>query len=206
MSDDGEEASPPTADKAYADRLNELQGKRWKKVLHVQAPWKAHMRHLALGRVLDVGSGNGRNLHYLDKGSVGVDHNAFSIEAARKSGVEAYTVDEFFADPTLAAPASFDALLAAHLIEHLHEKESHEILRSYLPMIRPGGRVVLITPQERGFASDATHVRFSDFAVLDALTKELGLEPVKQYSFPFPRFAGKPFIYNEFVHITRVPR
>jgi SAM-dependent methyltransferase len=200
-----EPAAPPTADKAYADRLNELQGKRWKKILHVQAPWKAHMRYLKLGRVLDVGSGNGRNLHYLDKGSVGVDHNAFSIEAARNSGVEAYTVDEFFADPELAKPHSFDSMLAAHLVEHLQANESREILRSYLPMIRPGGRVVLITPQERGFASDATHVLFADFAVLDGLAEDLGLEPVRHYSFPFPRFAGKPFIYNEFVHISRVP-
>jgi len=28
---------------------------------------------------------------------------------------------------------------------------------------------------------------------------------VRQYSFPFPRFAGKAFPYNEFVTLARVP-
>jgi len=202
---DSDEEFPPTANLAYADRLNRLQNKWWKKLLHVQAPWRAHMRHLKLGRVLDVGCGNGRNLQYLDPRSVGVDHNPHSIATARAAGSEAYTDSEFFADPMLAAPHSFDSLLASHLVEHLTVDESRAILGSYLPMIKPGGRVVFITPQERGYASDATHVFFADYAALEELARDIGLEVLKRYSFPFPRFAGKPFIYNEFVVITRVP-
>jgi 2-polyprenyl-3-methyl-5-hydroxy-6-metoxy-1,4-benzoquinol methylase len=163
------------------------------------------MRRLKLGRVLDVGCGNGRNLRYVDAGSVGVDHNPYSIETAREAGVIAYTDGDFFADPALAAPASFDSLLAAHLVEHLQLDEAREILGSYVPMIRPGGRAVFITPQERGYASDATHVVFADFEVVAQLCRDLGLDVEKQYSFPFPRWAGKPFIYNEFVVIARVP-
>lgn len=197
---------PPTANHEYAERLNRLQNKWWKKLLHVQAPWRAHMRYLRLGRTLDVGCGNGRNLHYLDASSVGVDHNPHSIATARLSGVEAYTDSEFFANAALTAPASFDSMLAAHLIEHLTREESRKILGSYLTMIKPGGRVVFITPQERGYASDPTHIVFADFAELQRLASDLGLETLKRYSFPFPRFAGKPFIYNEFVLITRKAR
>jgi len=193
--------APPTANQDYAERLTRLQGKRWKKLLHVQAPWHADIAFMRLGRCLDVGCGNGRNLGYLPKGSVGVDHNTFSIRAAREAGLEAYTVEEFFADPALAAPASFDSMLAAHLIEHLEPGEAREIIASYLPMVRPGGRVVFITPQERGYASDETHVAFTDFAALRELSDDLGLQVLSSHSFPFPRRAGTLFIYNEF-HLT----
>jgi SAM-dependent methyltransferase len=196
---------PPTADKSYADRLNRLQGKRWKKILHVQAPWAAHIRHLKLGRTLDVGCGNGRNLRYLGAGCVGVDHNPFAVQDARDIGGEAYTTEEFFGNPQLAKPGSFDSILAAHLIEHLTPTEAREIIGSYLPMVRSGGRVVFFTPQERGYASDPTHVTFTGFEELRALSTDLGLKTEKQYSFPFPRWVGKAFIYNEFIHIGRVP-
>jgi SAM-dependent methyltransferase len=196
--------APLTANQDYAERLTRLQGKRWKKLLHVQAPWQANLAVMRLGRCLDVGCGNGRNLGHLPKGSVGVDHNAFSIQAARAAGHEAYTVDEFFADPALAAPGSFDSILAAHLIEHLEPAEARAIIGSYLPMVRPGGRVVFITPQERGYASDATHVAFSDFTALHGLADDLGLQVLSSHSFPFPRRAGKLFIYNEFHVIARV--
>lgn len=196
--------APPTANQDYAERLTRLQGKRWKKLLHVQAPWHANIAIMRLGRCLDVGCGNGRNLGYLPKGSVGVDHNAFSIHTARQAGHEAYTVDEFFADPALAAPGAFDSILAAHLVEHLQPAQAREIVASYLPMVRPGGRVVFITPQERGYASDATHVAFTDFAALRELSDDLGLRVLSSHSFPFPRRAGKLFIYNEFHVIAEV--
>jgi len=196
--------APPTANQDYAERLTRLQGKRWKKLLHVQAPWHANIAIMRLGRCLDVGCGNGRNLGYLPKGSVGVDHNAFSIHTARQAGHEAYTVDEFFADPALAAPGAFDSILAAHLVEHLQPAQAREIVASYLPMVRLGGRVVFITPQERGYASDATHVAFTDFAALRELSDDLGLRVLSSHSFPFPRRAGKLFIYNEFHVIAEV--
>lgn len=195
-----------TAGEAYAERLNKLQSKKWKKWLNVQAPYRANLRRYRLGRTLDVGCGNGRNLGALAAGSVGVDHNQHLVQSTRDLGLEAYTADEFFADPKLSAPAGFDAILAAHLIEHLQYDEAVEVIRSYLPFVRPGGQVVLITPQERGYASDPTHVVFTDFAALRRLSTDLGLVTSRQYSFPFPRSAGKLFIYNEFNHMALVPQ
>jgi hypothetical protein len=69
--------------------------------------------------------------------------------------------------------------------------------------VRPGGKVVLICPQERGYASDATHVRFTDFAGLTDLCRALDLSVTRQYSFPFPRPLGRVFTYNEFVVVAR---
>jgi len=198
-------SGPSTAGTQYAERLNRLQNKRWKKVLNVQAPYRANIRRMKLGRTIDVGCGNGRNLGALSADSVGVDHNPHLVEAARLRGLTAYTSEEFFADPALSAPASYDALLAAHFVEHLNYAEAVSILRQYLQLVRPGGRVVCITPQERGFASDPTHIEYADFAVLRRLSDDLGVRTVKQYSFPFPRALGKLFIYNEFNHIGVLP-
>lgn len=200
-----ERAGAATAAEDYAERLNRLQNKRWKKLLDVQRPYRWNIARMKLGRVLDVGCGNGRNLEHLPAGSVGVDHNPHLVAAARARGCRAVTTEEFFADPPLSAPGGFDAILAAHLIEHLTAEQAREVVRPYLPMVRPGGRVVFITPQERGYASDPTHVVFTDQAALTALDRDLGLVPLRQYSFPFPRWAGKLFIYNEFNHISQVP-
>jgi hypothetical protein len=78
-------------------------------------------------------------------------------------------------------------------------------VREYLPYLRPGGKVFMLCPQERGFASDPTHVQFTTDEDLVALSRSLGLVPGKPYSFPFPRWAGKPFIYNEFCLLSVVP-
>lgn len=201
--DTGPAAAGSTAVKEYADRLNRLQGKRWKKLLNVQLPWKLHLKRLDLGRTLDVGCGNGRNLSYLRSDSVGVDHNPFSVATARSIGGDAFTDAEFFAAPELTRPGGFDSILAAHLVEHLTEAEARVVIGSYLPMLKVGGRVVFFTPQERGYASDPTHVVFTDFAALAALSADLGLTVDRHYSFPFPRSTGKLFIYNEFIVVAR---
>lgn len=194
-----------TADDEYADRLARLQKTTWKQVLHVQLPWQLHLRSLKLGRTLDVGCGIGRNLLSLAPGSVGVDHNEKAIRMARDIGATAYTTDEYFASPELSAPHSYDSMLVAHVLEHLTPELAREVIGSYLPQIKPGGRVVWITPQERGYASDATHLTFVDFDFDDRLAEQLHVTPVKRYSFPFPRWAGRAFIYNEFVYIGTTP-
>ncbi len=191
------DGGPTTEGADYAERLRRLESVWWKRVLDVQAPYRWNIRRRRLGRTLDVGCGIGRNLAYLDPGSVGVDHNATSIEIARSRGLTAYTVDEFGTSEH-ARPGAFDAILAAHLIEHLPEEQAREVIASYLGYVRPGGTVMFITPQERGYASDATHVRFVGFAEAGQLAADLGLTVRRQYSFPLPRFAGRWFTYNEF--------
>jgi SAM-dependent methyltransferase len=197
--------APPTTDGIdYTERLQRKSGARWKRLLNVQAPYRWNIRRLRLGHTLDIGCGIGRNLAHLGGDGVGVDHNATSIRAARAAGLTAYTVEEFFASP-LASPDRFDSLLAAHLVEHVEEDEAQAIVGSYLPYVRSGGRIVFITPQERGFASDATHIRFAGFAEVAKLCGDLGLSVERQYSFPFPRWTGRLFTYNEFVTVARKP-
>jgi len=189
---------PSTAGIEYAERLQRLSTRGWKRVLDVQAPYRWNLRRRLDGRILDVGCGLGRNLAHLSAESVGVDHNPHSIAMCREQGLRALTVDEFFADPVASAPGSYDGLLAAHLIEHLPADDATEILASYLPAIKPGGTIMFITPQERGYASDATHVAFTDFDALRRIADDLGLRETQRYSFPFPRAVGRVFTHNEF--------
>jgi SAM-dependent methyltransferase len=197
------EGRPRTDAPDYAERLKNLEQARWKQRLDVQAPYRWNIRRLELGRTLDVGCGLGRNLAHLGGEGVGVDHNAASVSVARERGLVAYTADEFFTSAH-AREGSFDSLLAAHVVEHMSEDDAIGLLKTYLPFVRAGGKVVLITPQEKGYATDATHVRFCGFAEVAALCETVGLTVVRQYSFPFPRAAGRIFPYNEFVTLARI--
>ena len=106
--------------------------------------------------------------------------------------------DAFFASPE-ARDGGFDSLLVAHVLEHLPEGGAEGLIAPYLRFLRPGGQLILITPQEAGYASDATHLTFLDLKALRAIATGLGLEPERSFSFPFPRLTGRLFRYNEFV-------
>ncbi|WP_219923873.1 class I SAM-dependent methyltransferase [Nocardioides campestrisoli] len=197
------EQGASTRGEDYAARLVKKQNARWKQVLDVQRPYRWNLSRLGLGRTLDVGCGIGRNLANLSPESVGVDHNAASVQIARERGLRAMTTEEFRASE-LGRPGAFDSLLASHLLEHVSEAVADEILAEYLPAVRSGGQVVLICPQERGYASDPTHIRWCDLSTLRAHLERHGLVVERTQSFPFPRFLGKAFIYNEFYAVGRV--
>jgi SAM-dependent methyltransferase len=194
---DLDRAGAPTAGAAYAARLESLQLARWKQALDLQRPYRWNLQRLNLGRTLDVGCGVGRNLMHLDD-AVGVDHNPDLVATARERGATAWSTAEWPSSPD-AVPGSFDTMLVAHVLEHLERDAADEVVRSYLPYLKPAARLVLICPQERGFAFDPTHVRFVDGTELDATARRLGFVPTRNYSFPFPRAAGRAFVYNEFV-------
>ena len=188
----------------YAEWLRRRQTLWWKRLLHVQAPYHWNLRRQGLGRTLDVGCGIGRNLSVLPPGSIGVDHNTEAVALARSMGHEAYTVSQFM-DGELAVLGAFDGMLVSHVVEHMEREQALTLIRDYLPFLRPGGRVFLVCPQERGFASDPTHIWFAQDFDLEGLVGTLGLELERSFSFPFPRRVGKLFIYNEFGVIARVP-
>ena len=196
---------PDTQSQEYADRLRTLSGARWKQVLDVQRPYRWNLHRQGLGRTLDVGCGIGRNLLNLRDDSVGVDHNAESVAECRARGLEAYTVEEWEATPGPAEPASFDGMLLAHVIEHVPPEHWVGLVTSYLPYLRPGGKVMMICPQEKGYKTDSTHVHFTDGVALAELAESVGLVVERSFSFPFPRFAGRFFTYNEFCVVARKP-
>ena len=195
---DPSNAPASTAAASYAARLERLEGARWKRALDVQRPYRWNIRRLCTGFTLDVGCGIGRNLAHLRGNGVGVDHNAAAIATARARGLTAFTTDGF-AGSAYDRPGRFDHLLLAHVVEHCSEDDARALVARYLGHVRPGGTVVIVTPQEAGQRSDATHVTFCDHEVVARILQPLDVTVDHRRSFPFPRPAGRLFPYNEFV-------
>lgn len=196
--------SDDTTSEAYARRLQVREGARWKQLLDVQRPYRWNLRRLRLGRTLDVGCGIGRNLATLEAGSLGVDHNTSSVALARSRGVDAITTDEFEAHrPQPPDQPEFESLLFSHVLEHMTREEGIGLLEHFLPYARR--TVAVICPQERGYATDHTHVTFLDGSDIAGMLEQVGLRTRKVASFPFPRVAGKVFTYNESVVLADRP-
>jgi SAM-dependent methyltransferase len=190
-----------TRDPKYTARLLAAQSAWWKRALDVQAPYRWNLQRLDPGFVLDVGCGLGRNLINLRNNGVGIDHNSDFVEIAKSRGLSAFTPEEFEASSFNVAD-SFDSILSAHVAEHMTLQEAVDLLSRYLYLLKPGGKVIVITPQEAGYRSDPTHIQFMDFEVLRRIASEAGLMPVKEFSFPFPRIFGRLFKHNEFVSVS----
>ena len=194
-----------TDKKSYTEHLLE-QESWWKRLLDVQRPYRIHLQRLKLGLVLDIGCGLGRNLINIGGSpqGVGIDHNPHSIAIARSKGLTAFTPEEFYIS-AYARPGGYDSLLLSHVAEHMRREEVVSLINEYIVFVRYGGGVIIITPQEAGFRSDPTHVEFMNFELIARVVDEANLNLLKQYSFPFHRYFGRIFRYNEFVTIAQKP-
>lgn len=189
-----------TKDGDYAKRLLDIESVGWKKFVRPIDPYKWHIRFLDLGVTLDIGCGLGRNLKLLPPGSIGIDHNEECVRHCLNAGLKAATPKEFL---KMRRPSEgFDSLLLSHVAEHMTFGEALALTKEYAAYVKEGGRLLLITPQEKGWDSDATHVEFMGFDKLRAIAEAAGFSPLKTYSFPFPRAVGRFFIYNEFIAIS----
>lgn len=184
---------PNTTDIWYTDRLRNRPRAFWKRL--IPNPYRWNLRRLRPGRMLDVGCGVGRCLAFVDGDAVGIDHNPSSVQECRDRGFQAHTPEEFAALDL----GTFDTILLSHVLEHLDATDGEELVARHLGRLRPGGRVILITPQEAGQRSDPTHVRFVDAAESRRLLERLGASDVRARSFPFPRAVGRVFLHNETV-------
>jgi 2-polyprenyl-3-methyl-5-hydroxy-6-metoxy-1,4-benzoquinol methylase len=105
-------------------------------MMWLRADWK--------GRLLDVGCGNGELLaraRGLGWDVGGIEPDPTASQVARSSGIPilASRLDE------AALPAeSFDAITLSHVVEHLLEPVA--TLRQCARVLKPGGRLVLATP------------------------------------------------------------
>jgi 2-polyprenyl-3-methyl-5-hydroxy-6-metoxy-1,4-benzoquinol methylase len=101
------------------------------------------------GRLLDIGAGSGltmlfmRELGWLVEG---VDFDASAVEAARQAGllVRLGTLEE-----QRYPSESFDAIVMAHVVEHVHEPQ--DLLAECYRLLAPGGRLVVATPNTRSW-------------------------------------------------------
>jgi SAM-dependent methyltransferase len=144
----------------------------------------------APGRLLDVGCGRGDlAAAFVRRGwdVAGVDPSAAAAEIARAQGVDAHagTLDD-----APWPPASFDAVLFHHSLEHIADPVG--ALRQARELLRPGGRVVVCVPywgswQRRRFRSYwfhldlPRHLQHFDADTLRDTARRAGLTPLAAY-------------------------
>ena len=118
--------------------------------------------------VLDVGCGIGNFVEYAERqgiSAVGADVDDDAIATARGRGLTAWHVDEL---AERVEPGSVDLITLWDVIEHV--QDPHALLRQALPHLRPGGYVILETPDVQfparqlaiGIRKVAEPVRWSD--------------------------------------------
>jgi SAM-dependent methyltransferase len=173
-----------------------------RKYIDLQFPYRWNLKKLKPGLTLEIGCGIGRNLETLQELGVGLDHNQHSIEVAKANGLIAFTPGEF-QHSSFNKPHTFDSLLLSHIAEHMRLDEVIRILHEYLSLLKPDGKIIIITPQEVGYRSDASHIEFMDFPKLREISSQINFRVTKEYSFPLPRFFGHLFIYNEFISVSK---
>ncbi len=181
------------------------EGPRPQRFWHDTKCWLAR-KYLAprpTDRVLDIGCGSGVVAAALADSPVqecvGIDGSADAVAFAsgqfRRANLrfERCLVDE------LALPEGyFDAAVCMELVEHIHAHQGRTLLDSLYRLLRPGGRLLLTTPNYRSawpvleWALDRSgkvphlagdqHVTFYNHRSLGRLCRDGGWQPIHQHS------------------------
>lgn len=110
------------------------------------------LKNTPAGKLLDVGCGGGRFMNRMGRMGWEVEGIDFDEKATakitRRYGMKTYTGD--LASCRLP-DASYDAITLSHAIEHLFDPE--KILAECKRILKPGGRLVITTPNVEGAAA-----------------------------------------------------
>jgi O-antigen biosynthesis protein len=123
------------------------------------------------GLVLDVGCSTGYLAERLQqRGStvIGLEMDERAAELARRF-CEAVYVGDIETMELPLEPASFDAIVCGDLIEHLRDPQA--VLSRLRPLLKPGGRLVLSTPNIANWAMRVGllfgRFRYTEWGILD---------------------------------------
>jgi 2-polyprenyl-3-methyl-5-hydroxy-6-metoxy-1,4-benzoquinol methylase len=107
-----------------------------------------YLPHLPNGHLLEVGCGSGRMLAGMATRGwrvTGIDFDEQAVTNAKNKGLDVYhgvLSSQNFREN------SFDAIVMSHVIEHV--PEPRELLRECFRVLKPGGTLVVITPNVQG--------------------------------------------------------
>jgi len=159
---------------------------------------RAAFRHLVGNDILDAGCGEGITLEKLvgqfsAARVVGIDTEPENLEICRKHQLP---VQEGSVYALPFAEASFDTVLFSEVIEHLDEPE--RALGEIARVLRPGGRIIVIFPNDRMFMLarlmmgmvreafyDPGHVRQWTPRQMRKALRAAGFAPVASRNIPF---------------------
>jgi 2-polyprenyl-3-methyl-5-hydroxy-6-metoxy-1,4-benzoquinol methylase len=144
------------------------------------------------GPVLDVGCGRGTFLELLRNKQIeayGVDTSPGAIETCHQKGfrhVEQGDALTYLSD----VREQFTGIYCGHVIEHMTSAEVHQFLRLAWQALKPGGRLLVVTPNpldlrviSEYFWLDTTHVRPYPLRLLENMLKNAEFNSVSGSSF-----------------------
>lgn len=128
--------------------------------LEVYLPFLAPLRNLVLSnKALDLGCGRGEWLELLGEhgyDAVGIDIDDGMLEACRERGLQVKTCDALSYLKELSAD-SLAIVSAFHVVEHISFDDLQILLAEAKRVLRPGGLLILETPNPENLAVGACH-------------------------------------------------
>jgi len=179
-----------------ADLSLEPQNKRYGRVLNYMAKNKPK------GKLLDVGCSSGQVMYWARLRGLeakGVEINQRTADLARQNGFEVYNG---FVEDAPFEKQSFDLIFLGDIIEHVNDPR--EFLKSVFSFLKPGGLMIISTPNVNCFWSKLTFTFYRLFKIpwtsmtppyhlfqfslenLNMLLAEFGFKPEKVFFLPPP--------------------
>lgn len=116
-------------------------------------------------RLLDVGCSSGAFLQsalHLGFTAEGVEPSADAAQTARAAGLTVFTG---YLEQAQFADASFDAITLIEIVEHL--RDAHSLLQECARILKPGGVVLVTTPNAHSWTARAMGARWAGFSLND---------------------------------------
>ncbi|MFY0254250.1 class I SAM-dependent methyltransferase [Chitinophaga sp. 30R24] len=135
--------------------INRLYHSVRKITLRSKQNWVRHATGLKQGALLDIGSGTGAFLHYMQLGGwtvTGLEPD----DVARSNAKALYNVEALPIEQLYTLPAQqYDAVTMWHVLEHVHEL--HRYLDHIRTLLKPGGSLLIAVPNYT--SADADHYK-----------------------------------------------
>jgi 2-polyprenyl-3-methyl-5-hydroxy-6-metoxy-1,4-benzoquinol methylase len=158
-------------------------------IRRIQSPFVKFFREAF--PVLDIGCGRGIFVEMLSEVGIpamGLDHSDEAVSSCLKKGLQVHQEDaRTFLSRT---EQKFGGVFCSHVIEHLAYEDALELIRLCHRVLRPGGVLLLVTPNcldlaviSEIFWLDPTHVRPYPTPLLRSMLERNGLRVILERKF-----------------------